>query len=93
MGGGHGVVYIHLCVLQVLNEMFNSLHRAELGSLREGAMDPQLPQTLRVPVSMANGRVVPLTDSKPLSLVQRLFGLEVQVLGLRSLNFSVTCFK
>eukprot|EP00884_Botryococcus_braunii_P009363 jgi/Botrbrau1/18428/Bobra.0072s0020.2 len=64
---------------EVLNEIFNSLHRAECGTLREGAMDPQLPQTLRVPVSSANGRAAPLTDSKPMSIVQNLFGLEVQV--------------
>jgi hypothetical protein len=72
------------CVwLQVLNEIFNSLHRAEFGTLHEGALDPQLPQTVRVPVSAASGHEPPaVMELKPMSMVQRLFGLEVQVLHL-----------
>ena len=68
---------------QVLDKIFSSLHRAEAGQLAEGEPDAALPQKVRVPAPGAppsvhtNGHSAPKLGRS--SLVQSLFGLEVQV--------------
>lgn len=73
--------------MQVLGEIFGSLHRAESGILHPGALDPLLPHIVRLPVALANGRAaapLPSAQSKAMSLVHRLFGLEVQVVLMQA---------
>lgn len=74
-------------VVQVLGEIFNAIHRADLGGEADKAADPQLPHKVRLPAASgaaaANSRpaangVAPLQKERQ-SLVQRLFGLDVQV--------------
>ncbi|KAK9806100.1 hypothetical protein WJX72_001362 [[Myrmecia] bisecta] len=96
---------------EVLGEIFNCMHRAELGGLPEGAVDAQLPHRVKIRtgpaspaaagmqpamvlpsyasangVSTAGGGVIPHTPmaaqaqpSARSSMVQDLFGLDVQV--------------
>lgn len=61
-------------LLQVLGEIFASLHMAEVGSAAEGAADPQLPQRIRL-----TGKQRPAYRQLPSSIVLDIFGLEVQV--------------
>ncbi len=83
----------------MLGEIFNAIHRADLGGAAEKAADPQLPRKVRLPAPgaspgafaaatvSAEGRPVAngggrSSSPPPLaqqSLVQRLFGLEMQV--------------
>ena len=71
--------------MQVLGELFNAIHRALLGSAAEKAADPQLPVKIRLNAqghdnkAMPNGMPNPKDAATPQSLVQRLFGLQVQV--------------
>lgn len=73
--------------MQVLGEIFNAIHRADLGGEAEKAADLQLPHKVRLPATAAaaaaDGRPAanggtPLQRERQ-SLVQRLFGLDVQV--------------
>ncbi len=73
-----------LVPLQVLDEIFNCLHRAELGSGAESALDPQLPQRTRIRVAPATAGSSAETPGPAVSrpertLIQDVFGLEVQV--------------
>lgn len=73
--------------MQVLGELFDSLHRAECGNLHAGALDPLLPHIVRVPIAMANGQAVAApssAQSNAMSLARRLFGLEVQVVLIQA---------
>ncbi len=71
--------------MQVLGELFNAIHRALLGSAAEKAADPQLPVKIRLNAqsqeskAVPNGVPGPKDAAAPQSLVQRLFGLQVQV--------------
>ncbi len=71
--------------VQVLGELFNAIHRALLGSAAEKAADPQLPVKIRLNAQSQESKAVPngvpgMKDAAaPQSLVQRLFGLQVQV--------------
>ena len=68
---------------QVLDKIFSSLHRAEVGQPAEGELDAALPQRVRVPAPGAppsthqNGGSLPRRG--PSSLVESLFGMDVQV--------------
>jgi hypothetical protein len=71
--------------LQVLGELFNAIHRAQLGSAAERAADPQLPVKIRLNAQggvegkgMLNGAASPKDAPALQSLVQRLFGQQVQ---------------
>ncbi len=72
---------------QVLGEVFNCLHRAQLGSAATGGLDPQLPQLVRVPTASSSGSLSALaTPSDPTprhhcasSMAQDVFGQKVQV--------------
>ena len=71
--------------LQVLGELFNAIHRAQLGSAAERAADPQLPVKIRLNAqggvegkAMPNGAASPKDAPAPQSLVQHLFGQQVQ---------------
>lgn len=70
--------------MQVLGELFNAMHRALLGSAAEKAADPQLPVKIRLNAQGADSKALPngassSKDAPPQqSLVQRLFGLQVQ---------------
>ncbi|BDA41097.1 probable inactive ubiquitin carboxyl-terminal hydrolase 54 at C-terminar half [Coccomyxa sp. Obi] len=84
---------------EVLGEIFNAIHRADLGGAAEKAADPQLPRKVRLPASgvspAAAAAAIAAAEGKPMangggrsssppplaqqSLVQRLFGLEMQV--------------
>lgn len=83
----------------MLGEIFNAIHRADLGGAAEQAADPQLPRKVRLPAPgvspAAAAAAIGAAEGKPLangggrssshpplaqqSLVQRLFGLEMQV--------------
>ena len=74
--------------LQVLGEVFNCLHRAQLGSAATAGLDPQLPQLVRVPrassASSLAGLATPSADpsarGQPASsMAQDIFGQKVQV--------------
>lgn len=74
--------------LQVLGEVFNCLHRAQLGSAATAGLDPQLPQLVRVPrassASSLAGLAAPSADpsarGQPASsMAQDIFGQKVQV--------------
>ena len=75
------------CCSQVLGEVFNCLHRAQLGSAAARAPDPGLPQVVRVPrpgsSSSLTGMATPLDPSSRQqgahSMVQDIFGQKVQV--------------
>ena len=68
----------------MLGELFNAIHRALLGSAAEKAADPQLPVKIRLSSQSQDGKAVPngvpgpSDAAAPQSLVQRLFGLQVQ---------------
>ena len=69
--------------LQVLDKIFSSLHRAEVGQAGSNEQDASLPTRVRIPApgapaSVQNG--APPLKRGPSSLVQSLFGLDVQVL-------------
>ena len=71
--------------LQVLGELFNAIHRAQLGSAAERAADPQLPVKIRLNAqggvegkAMPNGAASPKDAPALQSLVQCLFGQQVQ---------------
>ncbi len=69
---------------QVLGELFNAVHRALLGSAADSAADPQLPVKIRLSAQGADSKAMPngVPSAKdapgPQSLVQHLFGLQVQ---------------
>ena len=75
------------CCNQVLGEVFNCLHRAQLGSAATAGLDPQLPQLVRVPRASSSGSLsgmaTPLDPSarqQPASsMAQDIFGQKVQV--------------
>ncbi len=82
-----------LCVcvcVQVLGEVFNCLHRAQVGSAATGGLDPQLPQLVRVPTASSSGSLSALPtppDPTPRhhcasSMAQDVFGQKVQVVCL-----------
>lgn len=67
----------------MLDKIFSSLQRAEVGRLAEGEPDAALPQKVRIPAPGAeppqqNGDSQ--TRRRPSSLVEGLFGLDVQVI-------------
>ncbi len=67
---------------QVLDKIFSSLHKAEVGQAGSNEQDASLPQRVRIPAPGApaaaqNG--TPALKRGPRSLVQALFGLDVQV--------------
>ncbi|KAL0025091.1 hypothetical protein WJX79_008079 [Trebouxia sp. C0005] len=72
---------------EVLGEVFNCLHRAQLGSAATGGLDPQLPQLVRVPTASSSGSLSALAthpDPTPRhhcasSIAQDVFGQKVQV--------------
>lgn len=74
---------------EVLGEVFNCLHRAQVGSAATGGLDPQLPQLVRVPTASSSGSLSALaTSSDPTptprphcasSMAQDVFGQKVQV--------------
>ncbi|KAK9841198.1 hypothetical protein WJX74_001758 [Apatococcus lobatus] len=68
---------------EVLDEIFNCLHRAELGSGASSALDPQLPQRTRIRVAPATSGSSetpgPAVSRPERTLIQDVFGLEVQV--------------
>ncbi len=81
---------------QVLGEIFNAIHRADLGGAAEKAADLQLPRKVRLPAPGASpaaaAAAIAAAEGKPTangggassqgssqSLVQRLFGLDMQV--------------
>ena len=71
-------------LLQVLGEVFNCLHRAQLGSAAASGVDPQLPQLVRVPratsSSSLSGMATPSSGPHhPSSMAQDIFGQKVQV--------------
>ena len=82
------------CTLQVLDEIFNCLHRAQLGSGAESALDPQLPQRTRIRVAPGTPGSTEMPGPAVLrperTLIQDVFGLEVQVGGNHPLRFSGT---
>lgn len=81
--------------VQVLGEIFNAIHRADLGGAAEKAADPQLPRKVRLPAPGASpaaaAAAIAAAEGKPTangggssacspqSLIQRLFGLDMQV--------------
>lgn len=70
-------------VAQVLDKIFSSLQRAELGLVPEGEQDAALPIRVRLPASGPAGSpqqsCLPVSRRRSLSLVENLFGLDVQV--------------
>ncbi|KAL3153768.1 hypothetical protein ABBQ32_013356 [Trebouxia sp. C0010 RCD-2024] len=69
---------------EVLGEVFNCLHRAQLGSAATSGVDPQLPQLVRVSratsSSSLTGLATPFTQPHtPASMAQDIFGQKVQV--------------
>ena len=75
--------HMQLC-WQVLGEVFNCLHRAQLGSAATSGVDPQLPQLVRVPRATSSSSLSGLTTPiphphKPSSMAQDIFGQKVQV--------------
>lgn len=73
--------------VQVLGEVFNCLHRAQLGSAAARAPDPALPQLVRVPRAgsssslsgLATPQDPPFRQQGATSMVQDIFGQKVQV--------------
>ncbi|KAK9841748.1 hypothetical protein WJX81_000543 [Elliptochloris bilobata] len=63
---------------EVMDNLFCCLHRAELGGEAERCPDPQLPVRVRLP---AGGSATPTAPRRagPRSIVQTLFGIDVQV--------------
>ena len=83
--------------LQVMDNLFCCLHRAELGGEAEGCPDPQLPVRVRLPAgelsrSAMGGAPVPLAPrrSGPRSIVQMLFGIDVQARPRDSLQVNTS---
>ena len=69
---------------QVLGEVFNCLHRAQLGSAATSGIDPQLPQLVRVPRATSTNSLSGLATPNPhphnpSSMAQDIFGQKVQV--------------
>lgn len=69
---------------QVLGEVFNCLHRAQLGSVATSGVDPQLPQLVRVPRATSSSSLSGLATPNPhphnpSSMAQDIFGQKVQV--------------
>ena len=76
--------------MQVLGKIFFSMHRAEMGLAGETEDELFLPQNLKIPTpgapqSVRQQCVQDAIKRGPLSLVARLFGLDVQVLNLWAL--------
>lgn len=65
--------------MQVLDRIFGSLQRAEVGDLQEGEPDAALPQRVKVTQSGAQPHSSSLAKRRPFGLVESLFGLDVQV--------------
>lgn len=86
------------CCVQVMGELFCCLHRAELGGEAERCPDPQLPVRVRLPAAGRDEGGRPLSGALqlaaprrtgPRSIVQTLFGLDVQARGMPAAPNSV----
>lgn len=80
--------------LQVMEGLYHCLHRAELGGEAERCPDPQLPVRVRLPAAAPRddgprtppAAAAPAAPARagPRSVVQKLFGLDVQVRSSRT---------